>query len=49
VRFFHVVVAQARELEALRQQRSKQMNEMKNMEQEKGTTIQNDFEKRVRK
>ena len=41
------IVAQARELEGLRQQRSKQINEMKNMEQEKGTTLQNDFEKRL--
>jgi hypothetical protein len=45
--YFHAVVQQARELEALRQQRDKHMNEMKNMDQGKGTTIQNDFEKKV--
>ncbi|CAB3992562.1 Hypothetical predicted protein, partial [Paramuricea clavata] len=41
------IVQQARELEALRKQRDEQMHAMKNMEQGKGTTLQNDFEKRL--
>ena len=41
------VIQQARELDALREQRDKQKNEIKSMAQEKGMTFQNDFEKKV--
>ena len=42
-----LVIQQARELDALRGQRDKQKDEIKAMAQEKGMTIQNDFEKKV--
>ena len=41
------VVLQAREIDSLKDQRDKQMSEMKNIAQEKGMSIQTNFEKKV--